>query len=72
MISVHEASVLLDGTEAWVRSLCSRGLVGDKWNGCRKGQRYTYRIVPGQLAEFMRISEEELERRLAEIRKETV
>ncbi len=67
MITVHQAAILLGGTDAWVRSLCSRGLVGDKWNGCRKGQRYTYRIVPGQLAEFMRISEEELMERLKDV-----
>ena len=67
MITVHQAAVLLGGTDAWVRSLCARGLIGDKWNGCRKGQRYTYRIVPGQLAEFMRISEEELMERLKDV-----
>ena len=68
MITVHEAAVLLDGTEAWVRSLLRRGICGDAWNNSRRGQRFTYVIVPGQLAEYMRISEKELERRLAEIR----
>ncbi len=80
MISVHEASVLLGGTEAWVRSLCQRRIIGDSWcsswnskDGFAKNpKRFTYVIVPGQLAEFMRISEDELERLLTEIRKETV
>lgn len=66
--TVEEASFLLNGSEAWVRSLCKRGLIGDCFcNGT--GQRYTYYIVPGRLAEFMRIDEAELMRRLAAMRK---
>ena len=78
MITVHETALLLNGTDAWVRSLAARGIIGDRWstiwNDARHiaPRRFTYRIVPGQLAEFMRVSEDELERRLAEIRKETV
>ncbi len=72
MITVSEAAILLGGTEAWVRSLLKRGICGDAWNNSRRGQRFTYVIVPGQLAEFMRISEEELEQRLKEVRKNAV
>lgn len=70
--TISEAAILLNGTESWVRSLCRRNLIGDAWNNSRRGQRFTYVIVPGQLAEFMRISEEELEQRLKEVRKNAV
>lgn len=70
--TIHETALLLGGTEAWVRSLLRRGICGDAWNNSRRGQRFTYVIVPGQLAEFMRISEEELEQRLKEVRKNAV
>ena len=72
MITVHETALLLNGTDAWVRSLLRRGICGDAWNNSRRGQRFTYVIVPGQLAEYMRISEEELEQRLKEVRKNAV
>ena len=72
MITVHETALLLNGTDAWVRSLLRRGICGDAWNNSRRGQRLTYVIVPGQLAEYMRISEEELEQRLKEVRKNAV
>ena len=67
MITVHQAAILLGGTDAWVRSLIRRNRIGDAWNGGKRGQRLTYRIVPGQLAEFMRISEEELMERLKDV-----
>lgn len=73
MITVHEAAVLLGGSEAWVRSLVSRGIIGDRWSTVWNDakhiapRRFTYRIVPGQLAEFMRISEEELFERLKDV-----
>lgn len=66
MITVHQAAILLNGTDAWVRSLVARGIIGDRWSTVWNDakhiapRRFTYRIVPGQLAEFMRISEEEL------------
>nr|DAV01127.1 MAG TPA: hypothetical protein [Bacteriophage sp.] len=66
MISVREASLLLGGSEQWTRSLCVRNKIGDAFSG--GGHRYTYHIVPGQLAEYMRISEDELERRLKGVR----
>lgn len=70
--TIHETALLLNGSEGWVRSLLRRGICGDAWNNSRRGQRFTYVIVPGQLAEFMRISEEELEQRLKEVRKNAV
>lgn len=68
--TIHETAILLDGSEGWVRSLLRRGICGDAVSG--GGRRFTYHIVPGQLAEFMRISEEELEQRLKEVRKNAV
>lgn len=74
MITIREASLLLCGSEQWVRSLCMRHYIGDAFSNktdyARRlaPKRLTYHIVPGQLAEFMRISEEELERRLEEVR----
>lgn len=65
--TVEEASYLLNGSQAWVRSLCQRNLIGDAWSSGRS--RKTYVIVPGQLAEYMRIPEEELWRRLNALRK---
>lgn len=64
--TIRETALLLGGSEQWVRSLCVRNQIGDAFSG--GGHRYTYHIVPGQLAEYMRISEEELERRLEEVR----
>lgn len=66
MISVSEAAILLDGSPGWVRSLCQRNRIGDCFSTGKL--RNTYHIVPGQLAEYMRISEAELERRLEEVR----
>lgn len=66
-ITVHECALLLCGSPGWVRSLVERGKIGDCFsNG--KGRRKTYRIVPSQLADFLRISEEEVERRLEAVR----
>ena len=75
MITVHDAAVLLGGTDAWVRSLCQRRIIGDSWCSswnskdgfATNPKRFTYVIVPGQLAEFMRISEEELMERLKDV-----
>lgn len=73
-ISVHDAAILLGGSEQWVRSLCMRHYIGDAFSNktdyahAIAPKRMTYHIVPGQLAEFMRISEDELERRLEEVR----
>ena len=72
--TIREAALLLGGSEQWVRSLVARGLIGDRWSTVWNAKyhiepkRFKYEIVPGQLAEYMRISEEELERRLEEIR----
>lgn len=66
--TIRETARLLNGTEGWVRSLARRGIIGDAFNNARRGKRYTYVIVPGRLAEFMRISEEELEERLEGVR----
>ena len=65
-ITIREASVLLGGSEQWVRSLVKRGFFGDAYSTGNK--RMTYHIVPGQLAEYMRISQEELAKRLEEVR----
>ena len=66
MITVSECAKLLDGSPEWVRSLLKRGICGDAVSS--GGRRYTYHIVPGQLAEYMRISESELEERLKGVR----
>lgn len=73
-ISIKEASLLLGGSEEWTRSLCRRNLIGDRWSTvwnakCHiEPKRFKYEIVPGKLAKYMEISEEELERRLEEVR----
>lgn len=71
MIKVSEAALLLGGSEQWVRSLVKRGIIGDAYNGnpyYNLQKRMTYHIVTGQLAEYMRISQEELAKRLEEVR----
>ena len=74
MIKVSEAAVLLGGSEQWVRSLCKRNIIGEAWSGIIdyhrniRAKRLTYHIIPGQLAEYMRISQEELVKRLEEVR----
>lgn len=73
-ISIKEASLLMDCSPQWTRVLCQRNEIGsvypsiEEWMKKKPPKRMTYHIVPGQLAEFMRISEEELERRLEEVR----
>lgn len=74
MITVREASLLLGGSEQWTRSLCARSIIGDRWSTVWNAKyhiepkRFKYEIVPGKLAKYMEISEEELERRLEEVR----
>lgn len=68
--TIRETALLLGGSEQWVRSLLRRGVCGDAWGTGR--HRKTYVVVPGQLAEYMRISEDELEQRLKEVRKNAV
>lgn len=74
MISVREAARVLGGTEAWVRSLAARGIIGDRWSTVWNAKyhiepkRFKYEIVPGKLAKYMEISEEELEERLEGVR----
>lgn len=65
-ISIAECAELLEGSEAWVRSLVAREKIGDCFSNGKS--RKTYRIVPGQLAEYMRISESELNERLKVVR----
>lgn len=65
-ITVAECAELLDGSPGWVRSLVSREKIGDCFSNGKS--RKTYRIIPGQLAEYMRISQEELAKRLEEVR----
>lgn len=74
-ITVSEAAKLLGGSPAWTRHLCEKGLIGDKWHSVfefkyhmNPPKRFTYVIVPGKLAKYMEISEEELERRLEGVR----
>ena len=58
-ISVKEASQLTGWSEAYIRSACKRGVIGDGYsNG--KGKRYTCIVSPGRLAAFMGITGEEL------------
>ena len=64
-ITVKAAAKLMNGTESWIRSLCSRGIIGDCFGD---GLRKTYVIVPSKLAAFMQISEDELNARLKEVR----
>lgn len=61
-VSVKEAAHILCGSEAWVRSLCKRGIIGDAWSGKDNPERMRYQIVPGRLAEYMKVSEEDIER----------
>lgn len=68
MISVKEAALILGGNQSWVRSLCSRKLIGDEWSSNPNATRKTYVIVPSKLAAFMQISEDELNARLEEVR----
>lgn len=73
-ITVSEAAFLLGGSDQWIRSLCERGAIGDRWSTVWnekyhiEPKRFKYEIVPGKLAKYMEISEEELERRLEEVR----
>lgn len=73
-ITIREASMILGGSEEWTRSLCIRHYIGDAFSNKTdyerrvKPKRMTYHIVPGQLAEYMRISQEELAKRLEEVR----
>jgi hypothetical protein len=65
-ITVAECAELLDGSPGWVRSLVSREKIGDCFSNGKS--RKTYRIIPGQLARFMCISESELNERLKGVR----
>lgn len=73
--TVKETAQLLGGSEGWVRSLVRRGILGDAWRSTWEfqyhspGHRMKYEIVPGKLAKFMEISEDELYWRLADLRK---
>lgn len=73
--TVAEAAKLLGGSEAWVRSLCSRSIIGDAWRSTWEfqhhmtGHRMKYEVVPSKLAQFMQITEDELYWRLADLRK---
>ena len=77
-ITVAECAELLNGSEAWVRSLVSRGLIGDRWSNVWNSkchiapQRFKYEIVPSKLANFMQISEQELLTRLIVVRESEV
>lgn len=77
-ITVAECAELLNGSEAWVRSLVSRGLIGDRWSSVwnvqyhTAPQRFKYEIVPSKLANFMEISEQELLNRLIVVRESEV
>lgn len=65
-ITIRECAELLDGSPGWVRSLVAREKIGDCFSNGKS--RKTYRIIPGQLAEYMRISEAELNERLKGVR----
>lgn len=58
----------MGSSEAWVRSACRRGLLGDAWTSSRKKKRLTYEVSPGKVAEWLGITAEELERRMECIR----
>lgn len=64
-ITVAECAELLDGSPGWVRHITDKGLIGNAWTTGK--HRKTYKIVPSKLANFMQISEEELERRILEL-----
>ncbi len=61
-MTVKEAAHILCGSEAWVRSLCKRGIIGDAWSGKDNPERLRYNIVPGKLAEYMKVSVDDIER----------
>lgn len=67
-ITVYECARLLEGTEEWVRSLCKRGIIGDSWGNGKS--RSTYFVVPTRLADYLKISESELEKRIRGVRRE--
>lgn len=69
-ITIRECAELLDGSQGWVRSLTSRGIIGDSWGNGKN--RKTYQIVPSKLAKFMEISEQELMQRIIVIRESEV
>ena len=64
--TIAETAILVNGTEGWVRSMCSRGKFADCYTNGKV--RHTYTISPGMLAQWLGISVEELSRRLIEIR----
>ena len=61
-MTVKEAAHILCGSEAWVRSLCKREIIGDAWSGKDNPERLRYNIVPGKLAEYMKVSVDDIER----------
>lgn len=66
-ISVKEASQLTGWSEAYIRSACKRGVIGDGYcNG--QGKRYSYAVSPGRLAAFMGMTGEELYREVRNVR----
>lgn len=67
MITVKEAAQLIGCSEAYVRSACKRGVLGDAFSG-GKGQRMTSVVFPAKLAEMLGKSVEEIEHEVRVLR----
>lgn len=52
-LTIKETAKLVGGSEAWVRSLCDRGLIGDSWGNGK--HRKTYVVVFPKLAKFLEV-----------------
>ena len=68
-ITVKEAAEVTGWSEAYIRSACKRGIIGDAWSG-GKGQRMTSIVSPGRLASFMGKDLKELEEDVRRVRYE--
>lgn len=66
-IKVRQVAALLGKSEMFVRIGMQRNLLPIGTAIMLKGNKYTYNIIPGQLAEYLRIAPSELERKLASI-----
>lgn len=66
-ITVKEAAEVTGWSQAYIRSACRRGIIGDAWsNG--NGERMTCVVSPGRLAEFLGKKVEEIEHEVRYLR----
>lgn len=66
-LTVKETSDLTGWSQAYIRSACKRGVIGDAWC-CGAGERMSCVISPGKLADFLGITTEELENNVRVLR----